>query len=206
MEAKFYKCEHCGNIITFVKSSGVPVMCCGQKMVEIIPDTVDAAKEKHIPVFNVIGNKVVVSVGAVEHPMTEQHYIEWVLIQTRKGKQRVVFTPNDKPQACFALCEDDELVAVYAYCNLHGLWKAQVEKVECKLPKTNLSTGDYMVCNCNQVSYLTILKELQQNNNIKNVLDIFEKVKDTTHCSTGCGGCYDKVMAIISDVMSGQKN
>lgn len=204
MEQKFYKCEHCGNIIAFVKDSGVPVMCCGQKMVEIIPGTVDAAKEKHIPVYSIDGNNIVVYVGAVEHPMTEQHYIEWVVIQTKKGRQKRILQPNDKPQACFKLCEDDELQAVYAYCNLHGLWKTEVPNAECALPTSN--AGDYIVCNCNKVSYMDIVNALNDNNDITNVLEVFEKVRNTTHCSTGCGGCYDKVMAIISDVMNGYKN
>ena len=124
MEQRFYICEHCGNIIAMVHDSGGPIMCCGQKMKEIIPGTTDAAKEKHIPVYEVKDNKVFVTVGEVEHPMQSEHYIEWVSLQTKYGNQRKALKPGDAPKVCFALCEGDEVEAVYAYCNLHGLWKA----------------------------------------------------------------------------------
>ena len=124
MEMKFYICEICGNIIAMVKKSGAPVSCCGQKMKELEPGTTDAAVEKHVPVFEVKDNKVLVTVGSVEHPMLEEHYIEWIAVQTTAGNQRKVLKPGDKPQACFALCDGEEVEAVYAYCNLHSLWKA----------------------------------------------------------------------------------
>ncbi|MDD7719152.1 MAG: desulfoferrodoxin family protein [Eubacteriaceae bacterium] len=123
MDQKFYICEHCGNIIAKVKDAGVPVMCCGQKMTEIVPGTTDAAVEKHVPSYVVEGNKVIVNVGEVEHPMIEEHFIEWVSLQTKQGNQRKVLNPGEAPKVCFAICEDDEVEAVYAYCNLHGLWK-----------------------------------------------------------------------------------
>ena len=124
MKQKFLICEKCGNIVAAVKESGVPVMCCGEKMKEIIPGVMDASKEKHVPVYKIEQNKVLVSVGEVNHPMQEEHYIEWISIQTKYGNQRKVLKPTDKPEACFAICEGDEVEAVYAYCNLHGLWKA----------------------------------------------------------------------------------
>ncbi len=124
MEQKFLRCEHCGNIVAMVKDKGVPMMCCGQKMKEIIPGTTDASVEKHVPVYTVEGNKVIVTVGAVEHPMTEEHYIEWVSLQTKFGNQRKPLVPGAKPVVCFSVCEGDEVEAVYAYCNLHSLWKA----------------------------------------------------------------------------------
>ena len=124
MEQKFYICSHCGNIIAKVKDVGVPVMCCGQKMKEIIPGTSDGAQEKHIPVYQVEGNIVTVRVGAVDHPMTAEHLIEWVSLQTKQGNQRKILAPGQEPVVRFALCEGDEVEAVYAYCNLHGLWKA----------------------------------------------------------------------------------
>ena len=123
MEQKFFICEHCGKIVALVKESGVPVMCCGQKMKEIIPGTVEASKEKHIPVYTKEGNKVTVKVGEVDHPMLPEHYIEWVSLQTKSGNQRKALKPGDKPEVCFLVCEDDEIEAVYAYCNLHSLWK-----------------------------------------------------------------------------------
>ena len=85
MELRFFVCEHCGNMVEMVRSSGVPMMCCGQKMTEIIPGTVDAAREKHVPVYEVNGSTVQVRVGAVEHPMQDVHYIEWIALQTKQG-------------------------------------------------------------------------------------------------------------------------
>lgn len=123
---KFYVCAHCGNIITFVKDSGVPVMCCGEKMQEIIPGTVDAAVEKHLPVVSVEGSQVTVQVGSVEHPMLPEHFIEWIVLETSTGSQMKALTPGEKPQAVFALADGEKAVAAYAYCNLHGLWKAEV--------------------------------------------------------------------------------
>ncbi len=124
MEQRFFICTHCGNIIAMVRDKGVPVVCCGEKMKEIIPGTTDAAKEKHVPVYTVEQNKVNVKVGSVEHPMTAEHYIEWISIQTKQGNQRKCLKPGDKPEACFMICDGDEVEAVYAYCNLHSLWKA----------------------------------------------------------------------------------
>ena len=108
MEQKFYICKHCGNIIAKVKDVGVPVVCCGEPMSEIVPGTTDAAVEKHVPVWTV----------------ENEHYIEWVSLQTKQGNQRKELHPGEKPEVCFALCEGDEVEAVYAYCNLHSLWKA----------------------------------------------------------------------------------
>ena len=124
MNQKFYECKKCGNIVAQVKSNGNEVICCGEKMKEIIPGTSDAAKEKHVPVYIKEGNNIIVAVGEIEHPMTEEHYIEWVSIQTKFGNQRKALNPGEKPKVCFALCDGDEIEAVYAYCNLHGLWKA----------------------------------------------------------------------------------
>ncbi len=122
---KYYICEHCGNIIEYVKDSGVPVMCCGQKMTEIVPGTSDGAIEKHVPVVTVSGNEVLVQVGSVEHPMVEEHYIEWIVIETEKGSQKVRLSAGDEPKAKFLLAENDRPISAYAYCNLHGLWKAE---------------------------------------------------------------------------------
>ncbi|MDO5328887.1 MAG: desulfoferrodoxin family protein [Coriobacteriia bacterium] len=121
---KFFKCAKCGQIVAMVKETGVPIICCGQPMDEIVANTVDAAVEKHVPVYRVEGNKVVVNIGEADHPMLDEHYIEWVAIQTKLGGQRKTLAPGDKPNCCFRLCDNDELVAVYCYCNLHGLWKA----------------------------------------------------------------------------------
>lgn len=121
---KFYVCEHCGNIITKLTDSGVPVMCCGQKMTEMVPGTTDAAVEKHVPVVTVDGQTVKATVGSVEHPMAEEHFIEWIVLETKQGVQYKQLKPGEKPEATFVLAEGDEVVAVYEHCNLHGLWKA----------------------------------------------------------------------------------
>ena len=124
MEMKFYRCKKCGQMVAIVKKKGCPIMCCGEPMEEIVPGTTDAAQEKHVPVYEVKDNLVYVSVGSVAHPMTEEHYIEWISLQTKQGNRRKALKPGDEPKACFALCEGDEVLAVYAYCNLHSLWKA----------------------------------------------------------------------------------
>ena len=123
-EVKFYICKHCGNIVGLIHDSGVPLVCCGEKMSELVPNTTEGATEKHLPVVEMDGNVVKVSVGSVEHPSTEEHYIAWVYLQTAHGGQRKAIQPGEKPEVSFAL-QDDELIAVYAYCNLHGLWKAE---------------------------------------------------------------------------------
>ena len=120
---KFYVCEHCGNIITYMKDSNVPVMCCGQKMMELVPGSTNAAQEKHVPVVTIDNNKVIVEIGSIEHPMIEEHYIEWIFIKTTKGFQCVKLTYEDKPRAEFKLAAGDKFIAAYEYCNLHGLWK-----------------------------------------------------------------------------------
>lgn len=125
-EMKFYLCEHCGNIIGKIHDAGVPVVCCGQKMTQLIPGTVEASAEKHIPVPSVNGSVVKVAVGSVDHPMIEEHYIPWVYLQTTVGGQRKNLVPGVAPEVTFALAEGETPVAVYAYCNLHGLWKADI--------------------------------------------------------------------------------
>ena len=120
-----YRCEHCGNIIAHVNDSGVHCVCCGEEMQPLAPNTTDAAGEKHVPVVRVDGRTVTVTVGSVEHPMLVAHYIQWILLETKEGRQRKALQPGDKPVAVFALTETDAVVAAYEYCNLHGLWKAE---------------------------------------------------------------------------------
>ena len=123
MEMKFYRCSVCGQMVAIVKKKGCPIMCCGKPMEEIIPGTTDAAVEKHVPVYEVKDNIVSVTVGSVEHPMIPEHYIEWISLQTKFGNQRSALQPGEAPKADFALLPGDEVLAVYAYCNLHSLWK-----------------------------------------------------------------------------------
>ena len=121
---KIYRCDHCGNIITFLHATGVPVMCCGQKMTELVPGTVDAAQEKHVPVVEQNGSSVLVKVGAVAHPMLPEHFIQWIILETNQGCQVKYLQPGQAPEAVFALAEGAKVAAAYEYCNLHGLWKA----------------------------------------------------------------------------------
>lgn len=120
---RFFICEHCKNIVTYVEDKGVPVMCCGQKMTELTANTTDAAQEKHVPVVEKDGDKLIVSVGSVEHPMTEEHHIAWIAVETGSGSQIRYLDHVGAPKVEFALGGED-VKAVYAYCNLHGLWKA----------------------------------------------------------------------------------
>ena len=124
-EMKFYLCEHCGNIIGKIHDAGVPVVCCGQKMTQLIPGTVEASHEKHIPVPSVEGRTVKVNVGSVDHPMVAEHYIPWVALETDQGIHRKHLVPGGAPAVTFALAEGETPKAVYAWCNLHGLWKAE---------------------------------------------------------------------------------
>ena len=121
----FYKCERCGNIIAYLHESGVKVRCCGEEMKPLEPQTADAAGEKHVPVIKVEGQIVTVTVGSVDHPMLEKHYINWILLETKEGRQRKTLKPGDRPEAVFALAPGDEVVAAYEFCNLHGLWKTE---------------------------------------------------------------------------------
>ncbi len=122
---KFFRCEQCGNLVGMIFASGVNMVCCGEDMTELVPNTVDAAVEKHVPVVSQTGDVVMVEVGSTPHPMEAEHYIQWIYLETKKGGQRKNLNPGDEPKAMFTL-NDDELVAVYEYCNLHGLWKTEV--------------------------------------------------------------------------------
>ena len=124
-ETRFFVCEHCGNIVGMIHDAGVPMMCCGQKMTKMEPGTVEASVEKHLPVVAVEGNTVKVVVGSVAHPMQEEHSILWVYLQTDRGGQRKCLKVGAEPVVTFALAEEKPL-AVYAYCNLHGLWKTEL--------------------------------------------------------------------------------
>ena len=119
---KYYICEKCGNLIEKIDDSGVPVVCCGQKMTPVVAGSVEASREKHIPVATIEDGVVRVVVGSVEHPMAEEHSILWVELKTDRGVQRKNLEVGKPPIAIFALA-DEKPLEVYAYCNLHGLWK-----------------------------------------------------------------------------------
>ena len=126
MENKFYICRRCGNLVGAIHESGVPMMCCGQKMEELVPNTTDASGEKHVPVVTVNGNVVEVNVGSVDHPMTEEHLIQWIYVHTEQGGQRKALKAGQAPRAVFHLADGDKALSVYAYCNLHGLWMTKI--------------------------------------------------------------------------------
>ena len=122
---KFYICEKCGNVIEMVNASGVTPHCCGQKMTALEAGVIEASREKHIPEVEVLDGRVNVTVGSVIHPMSEEHSILWIYLETDKGGHRKDLQPSEAPVASFVLT-DEKLVAVYAYCNLHGLWKKEI--------------------------------------------------------------------------------
>lgn len=119
----FYLCRHCGNLAVMLNNSGVNPKCCGQDMERLEPERREGAGEKHAPVWTEEKGKVEVTVGAAEHPMTEEHFIEWIVLEGEKTAQYAHLKPGDAPRAIFALSEGDEAKAVYAICNQHGLWR-----------------------------------------------------------------------------------
>lgn len=127
MKQKFFKCELCGNLLGLIENSGITPACCGQNMTELVPNTVDASVEKHVPAVQIDGDTVAVSVGSAAHPMEENHRIQFVYLETEKGGQRKSLAVGSAPFAKFMLT-DDKPVAVYSYCNLHGLWKSELFK------------------------------------------------------------------------------
>lgn len=122
---RFYICEHCGNLVGLIQDGGAPLVCCGEPMKHLNANTTDASTEKHVPAVTIEGNTLLVQVGDVPHPMTEAHYIQWIYLQTEHGGQRKSLTPSDKPEAVFCI-KHDAPVAVFEYCNLHGLWKTDI--------------------------------------------------------------------------------
>ncbi len=125
METTFKVCSKCGNMVGMINDAGVPMTCCGQPMETLTPNTVEASTEKHIPVVKVENGTVDVTVGSVEHPMDADHYIQWIYLRTEQGGQRKSLNPGDAPHVTFCL-GDDKAIAVYAYCNLHGLWMQEL--------------------------------------------------------------------------------
>lgn len=121
-EKKYYICRHCGNIVDLICDAGAPVRCCGQNMVQLVPGSEDASHEKHVPYAEVKNDRVIVQVGEVAHPMSVEHHIAWVSLVTDKGDQRRILAPDSAPETIFLL-HGEKPLAVYAYCNLHGLWK-----------------------------------------------------------------------------------
>lgn len=120
----FYRCSVCGNIVELIYDGGGELVCCGQPMNLLQANTSDGATEKHVPVAVREGGKVHVTVGSVAHPMTDAHYIQWIWVAQGSRTQRVALEPGMAPEADFPV--DDGPMTVYEYCNLHGLWKAEL--------------------------------------------------------------------------------
>ena len=123
--ATFYRCEQCGNIVVKAVDGGGQLTCCGQAMEIIDPNTTDAATEKHVPAVTLDGDKIIVNVGSVDHPMLDEHFIQWVYVVTEEGVLARCLKPGEAPHAEICL-GGQKPIAVYEYCNLHGLWKADV--------------------------------------------------------------------------------
>ncbi|MDR0532295.1 MAG: desulfoferrodoxin FeS4 iron-binding domain-containing protein [Oscillospiraceae bacterium] len=120
---QFYRCPHCGQVISVLKDAGVQIICCGAPMQKLEPNTADASQEKHVPVVSREGDIVTVKIGGVPHPMQEDHHIEWIYLHMENGGQRRILAVPGAPEAKFCV-EQGAPLEVFAYCNLHGLWKA----------------------------------------------------------------------------------
>ena len=120
----FYVCKHCGNVITYLNNSGVKVKCCGEDMELINPNISDGAKEKHIPVIKELDDSLEISVGEVMHPMSKEHLIDWIYIETPNGGRIINFKDTDEPTIKIP---KEEVINVYSHCNLHGLWKLEIK-------------------------------------------------------------------------------
>lgn len=130
METKFFRCNTCGNVIVKIVDSGVPPHCCGKEMTELVPKTEDVGTEKHLPVVTRVDECTLrIEIGSVPHPMESDHFIQWIYVETKKGGQFVKLPPNGTACACFCIC-NDEPIAVYEYCNVHGLWKKDLKYCE----------------------------------------------------------------------------
>ena len=118
----FYRCESCGNIVTLIKKGGGTITCCGEPMKKLEANSTDAAKEKHVPVVTKEDGKIRIAVGSTLHPMLQEHYIEWIALVTEGRVEFKFLNPGEEPIAEF---EDVKSGEIYAYCNLHGLWKVE---------------------------------------------------------------------------------
>lgn len=124
-QLRLFKCKKCGSMVVKINKGGCDPSCCGEPMKELTANTTDGAKEKHVPDVKIVDGVVNVQVGSVEHPMLDAHYIQFIALETKKGVQVKWLEPGQAPKAAFVLT-DDEPVAAYEYCNLHGFWKAEI--------------------------------------------------------------------------------
>lgn len=125
---RLFKCNICGNIVELIDEGGGTLVCCGKPMEEKLIKTSEEGNEKHLPIVEIYENEIKVKVGSIEHPMTEEHYIEWIMIKYNDRKELIKLTPDDKPYATFKIQEDFNTMEIYEYCNVHGLWKTILNK------------------------------------------------------------------------------
>ena len=123
---KFYICKICGNMIGLIEDKGVPMNCCGEEMTELVPNTAEASVEKHLPDVTVSGDSIHVQVGSTPHPMEAEHHISFVYVETERGGQRKCLKVGEEPKLTFSF-SGDKPIAVFAYCNLHGMWKTEIK-------------------------------------------------------------------------------
>lgn len=125
---KYFLCEICGNLVELINVGGGELVCCGEPMTELVPKTIDSGTEKHLPVVTIDGTKVNIKVGSNKHPMTEEHYIDWISIYYNNKTQRAKLNHTDKPEVTFEVDEEFDTLEVYSYCNIHGLWKTEFKR------------------------------------------------------------------------------
>ena len=125
MKKEFLRCKICGNLVGMIHNGGGTLVCCNQPMDILTANTTDGAREKHVPVYELAGNTLSVTVGEVPHTMTDAHYIQWIMVTQNGHTQRIELTPECEPKAVFSI-DSLKPFTVYEYCNLHGLWKAEI--------------------------------------------------------------------------------
>jgi len=123
---KFYECKSCGNVLVLFEDSGVIPMCCGSPMSDLTPLIEDDGKEKHVPVVSIKDNNVTIKVGEQAHPMINEHYIKWIMLETDKGEYKRYLKPQEEPTVTFTLAKDEKPIRAYEYCSIHSLWSKQV--------------------------------------------------------------------------------
>ena len=152
MATKFFLCTTCGNVVVKAVNSGVKVVCCGKEMMELIPGTSDGAMEKHVPVIERVDERnIKVKIGSQPHPMTEEHHIVFIYLETEHGGQIRYLDPNGPAEATFCICKDKP-VAVYEYCNLHGLWKKDISQDDLDNCGTSCETSGKTGCGTDRKS------------------------------------------------------
>ena len=123
-EIKFYVCKYCGKLIRVLNTNNTKTICCGEEMKELVANSVDASLEKHKPVVEIVENELLIKVGSIFHPMTKDHYIQWIIVNNDERCYEVELFPEQDPVVRIPLLRNS---TIYAYCNLHGLWKTEIK-------------------------------------------------------------------------------